>query len=552
MNTITRLYLLEQDDDRKVLTYQTRFDDYGHVHVPEYKRHALRYYLERSHEKNSVDAIILNDFGMNGLTEALIREVASFAQSQEDVIPLFLNPHTDRQKYENIEGTAILPTLAEWCVLVEEGVTAVERWKNRIRNKRGLEEMAQRSFRFLGNFRYHIIKCGVEGNIMIAPHPKAKDKYAVYTLGVHESIGPPVPQLGQGDVLTAVFAMEFAESYDKTPKDALIALQKSHAVVACYRDMPWQHMPKADSVQAAQRSLVRPNLRAEPSMGMLFLPKDTTVTMIEHVTRIPDLFSVDAIFHARINTLVEDILSDANWNPQSLKSIILGAPGGSGKSTIMKQLQGSLGRQNGVTALDYSHPKKIKWKNLENFFADLAKTYGGKKGRVLVLVDEALKKTKDTMGSKLARYGVPMLNIATFNHIRFLFIDALFQPGKQPTVKSEFTSRCNPHYLSGLDARPKDIPYIIAGRLFERGSERNFTSITVEGQFLLAVTNAALANRSNPRELCSWVDKAYDVALRNWAGQGAPRLQFKHLPSNRSWDRQYTSMIPKEYTFYRS
>ena len=558
MNTITRLYVDEDESgDREKLVYKTRFDDYGHVHVPEYKRRALRYYLERSHAKSPVDAIILNDFGMNGLTKELINEIANFAQTQDDsLIPLFLNPDIERAKYEGIEGTAILPTLAEWCVLGEEGDSEVDKWRSRLRTRRGLEEMAQLSFRFLGNFRYHIIKCDKEGVVMIAPHAEAKDKYAVYRIAPHETnLTPPVPQLGQGDILTAVFAMEFSQADKKSPRDALLAFQKANAEVACYRDMPWQHMPSLASVTNAQRNLVKPLLQAEPSMGMLFLPKDTTIKMNERVSVVPGLFSVDTIFNNKIKALVDDISNDDNWSPRSLKSIILGAPAGCGKSTIMKQLEGDLGKQCGIAALDYSSPKKIGWHDMESFFRDLSRTKGGKEGRVLIMVDEALKKTRDTMGTRLGKYGIPMLNTAHLNSIRFLFIDALFRPGQQPTVKSEFTGRCNPHFLSGLDARPKDIPYIVAGRLFERGESEGFGSVNIEGQFLLAITNAALANKSNPRDLCGWVDKAYDAAHLDWNGKGSLRLMHKHLPSNRAWGRQYTTntaMVPKEYEFYRS
>jgi sugar/nucleoside kinase (ribokinase family) len=552
MNTITRLFVVEGDPpDYDNLDYKARFDDYGHVHVPEGKRHAVKYYLERAHAKFPLDGIIINDYDMNGLTKDLVEDIATFANTQEDTpIPLFVDPQHDRSKYEGIEGTAILPDLLEWCYLVDEEdpQAAESKWRARLNNGRYLKEMAQLSFRFLGNFRYHIIKCGQWGTVVLAPHPKENHKYAVYRVRPHlPRKREPPPQLGTGDVLTAVFAMEFANSDQKTPHDALCAFQKANAAVACYHDMPWQHMPSEESVLSAQRKMIAPEMKAEPSVGMLFLPHDTTVRMSAHATRVPGLFSVDAVFRQKLDDLLDDIIN--GWDARSLMSIILGAPSGCGKSTLKRQLEGSLGARYEIKALDYSRPEKINWGNMDSFFQELAKSNSADGTRVLIMVDEALKRTKDTLGEKLKRYGVPMLNTAHAHNIRFLFIDALFKPGDRTT---ELTRRCNPHYLSGLDERPKDIPYIAAGRLFELSADENFTSIRIEGQFLLAITNAALANKSNPGDLCGWVDKAYTSAREQWDGQEPLTLRFKHLPRNRSWERLSENMVPEEYEFVRA
>jgi bifunctional ADP-heptose synthase (sugar kinase/adenylyltransferase) len=555
MNTITRLIRAENTPSYDQLIEAIQFDDYGHVHVSEDKRRAVRHYLERAHAKSGLHGIVIIDYDMNCLTKETINEIADFARTaklQEDTpIPLFIDPKGKREKYEDIQGEAIMPNLSEWCALVEQPQAEGE-WQLKLNNRSGLEEMAQRSFRFLGNFRYHIIKCGELGAVILAPHPKENHKYAVYRVAPHSVQKSARPfQLGLGDVMTASFALEFAESDQKTTQDALIAFQKANAVTACYRDMPWQHMPSVEAVAEAQKKMVKPILKAEPMVGMFFLPKEKFVNMSKHETDTPGLFSLDTNFQQRMKALLEDIRD--NWDKNTLKSLILGAPPGCGKSTIMSQLEkGDLGKRFGITALDLSHPKKIQWKNMNAFFKGLAKSKGGATGKVLVIVDEALKRTDDTMGAKLKTYGVPMLNYAHEYNIRFLFIDAAFKPSQPSSVKSEFEGRCNPHYLPGLVERPKDIPYIIAGRLLDNAGKNGLTSIKIKGDFLLSVTNAALDNKSDPRRLCTWVDYAYKKAFSTRISDEPLMLQFEHLPRNRTWEKKFAAMVPEEFEFRKS
>jgi sugar/nucleoside kinase (ribokinase family) len=550
MNTITRLVMVEgtpPNYDHKRIS-KVRFDDYGHLHVSGDKRLSLLYYLERAHQKDKIDAIVINDFDMNCLTPALVKEIAKFANEQTPPIPLFVDPKRDRKKYSGIEGTAIFPHLSEWCYLTEQkNVGAEKGWQQKIDRAEGLAEMAQLSFRYLGNFTYHIIKCGEQGAVVLAPHPQKSDRYGVYRFERHKTkrTAPP-PQIACGDVMTAVFALEFSRSKQDT-NAALTAFMKANATVACYRDMSWNRMPSRESVEEAQSNLISPEPITEPSKGMLFLPKKNPTDLSEYETLVQGLFSLDSTFRNKIKDLLENISME--WKGR-LKSIILGAPSGSGKSTIITELDGKLGERLGISVVEFKEPKdNIDWNNLDKFFNELFEKQGAKTGKLLVVIDEALK---EPTGSLLKDYGVKMLNAAHDHNTRFLLIDAKFESSNTPTVNSEFTSRCIPFYLSGLDERPLDIPYIVAERIFVQGKDQSFSYIRVEGKFLLSLTNAILSS-PNPRILCNWVDEAYTEALSQWNQREPLNLRFEHLPAKvRSLNNPSIDIVRETYDFNRS
>jgi bifunctional ADP-heptose synthase (sugar kinase/adenylyltransferase) len=548
MNTITRLMLVPDSPpnyDKPVPT--ARFDDYGHLHVADDKRQSVIHALERAHEKHTVDGIVINDLDMNCLTPDIIKKIATFANSQTPPIPLFIDPKRIREKYYDIEGTAILPNLAEWCHLVDQP-DKEDTWRANLYRDEKLADMAQLSFRYLGNFRYHIITCGKDGAVLIAPHPERSDCYAVYRFAPHQTRKPACPpQLGCGDVMTAIFALEFSKS-KQLPQNALEAFQKANAAVACYRDMSWHRMPSREEVKRAQKVKQRlPVPLAEPSKGMLFLPQNQTVELGEHETTVPGLFSVDAIFKDRLEQLLDDIKN--GWKPK-LKSIILGAPSGCGKSTIMQALKTALSNLYGIDVVDYLDIEKVDWDDLDAYFQRLVQMRARRTGKLLVMVDEAMK---GATGKQLRANGVILLNAAHAHNVRFLFIGVEFQPGKKMPVNSEIESRCVAHYLSGLAERPIDIPYIVASRIFEytAKSPKPINTVKIEGMFLLAITNATLSN-PNPRILCNWVDASCDAALNDWSGKGALKITFKHLPKEAAPSGRQKNDIVSDFTFQRA
>lgn len=557
MNTITRLFTVDNASNLNNPVYKIRFDDYGHVHISEDKKTTVLYYLTRAHEKHNLDAIIINDYDMNCLTGDMVKEIANFANHPNRQIPLFVDPKYSRDKYTDIEGTAILPNLSEWCQLVDEGgVQAVNKWKSRLDNENSLLEMAELSFHYLGNFRYHVIKCDQQGAVLIAPHSDRKKphKYAVYRVMPHNTGNLSTPhQLGCGDLMSGVIALEFANSKLKNTDDFLKAFLKANAAVACYKNMPWQRVPSFDFVRSTQNKLMKPELMAEPSKGMLFLPKKSLTQLSEYETEIPGLFTADSIFRERIEKLIKDLKEGWDGRP---KSIILGAPSGSGKSTIIGQLKKELGESMGLTVIDLSESKdakskkktiKFDWSDLDSSIKELSALRKVKTNKILVVIDEALK---GTMAKKLKQHGVNLLNSAQSHAIRFLFIDALFKPATQPTVDSEFTSRCHPYYLPSLADRPIDIPLIVAGYTLSQ-LEASIHSVKFEGQFLLTITNAALS-KANPRDLCDWAEEAYKMALNEWDNKETLNVRFDHLAEEVRKLGEAKKSVEKDYEFHRA
>lgn len=153
MNTITRLIMVGEDGRMK---RTIRFDDVDHVHVSDSKRETIMYHLRHVHDdRNPLDAIIINDFDKKCLTKDLVKAIAEFAENNK--IPLFVDPKRIRDKYTDIKGTAILPNLIEWCYLTEQSEKAYYYWRNNLDNPNVLLQMANCSFRYLRNFKYHII-----------------------------------------------------------------------------------------------------------------------------------------------------------------------------------------------------------------------------------------------------------------------------------------------------------------------------------------------------------------------------------------------------------
>ena len=546
MNTITRLLKPENISSYGSPVALVRFDDYGHVHISEDKRRTAVHYLKRIPGKyRALDAIVLNDLDMNCLTEDLIKLIADFAV--EESIPLFVNPKHARLKYTNIEGTAIISSLSEWCHLV--GLTDFER--EQLDREASLKDMAQLSFQYLGNFKFHIIECAESGLVFIAPHPDEDDKYAVYRVMPHTTVkNLPMRQLGCVDIITAAFAFEFSGT-DHSTKAALLALKRANVVLACYRDMPWQRMPSREVVLDEQQRLTEPELKAAPSKGMLFLPKERNIMLSDpkHETRVPGLYSVDTTFRERVDSLINDIHDGLKTGDP--KSIILSAPSGTGKSTILTELRSGLGERLRVKLIQINQPDQISWDNLDRYFEIQVLDKGPKADSILIAIDEAMK---PPIAPFLADYGVNLIDSAHAHNVRFLLIDADFVIGKELPVDSQLTSRCIPYLLPALRMRPMDIPYIVAGMVFDR-SERDghrITLVKLEAKFLLSLINITLSH-PHLRDLRSWVGAAYESAISTWAGGETLEFTFKDLPKavNPS-GKEPGDIVSGFYEFYKA
>jgi sugar/nucleoside kinase (ribokinase family) len=503
MNTVTRILVVGEDEPQVVQRRFSRYYDLNHVHVADSKRETLLYHLDHIYEeKAKLHAIVINDFERRALTKDLIEVIAKRAARYR--VPLFVDPRYDRTRYAGIKATAILPNIDEWCELVGD-VNGADYWRRNLNEADALREMAVRSFRYLGNFEYHVVKCDRDGAVLFFPHPEKKHAYALYRIApVELEDSSPKFQMGCGDVLTAVFALEFPKP-DPTPNNVLRAFQRANAAVACYREMPWHQMPRRKDVEKKQKKFdwsPRPP-DAEIAKGVLFLPEAGVIDMVVCETAIKGLFSQDQTFKTIMIDFLKDITDE--WTPGSLRSVVLGAPPGTGKTTIMKAVS-EIGLSHGIETMDMTSTEgagglhTILPAEFRERFRQLQEAR--KDQRLLIVVDEALR---EPTFSFLKENAPTLLNAAHAEGLRFLFASAAFNPELEDVAEwREFFRRLRPYYLSNLEERPFDIPYIIAARFFEQ--KTSLMRLEIDGDYLLAVTDLALLT-PEPSMVCDVVDE---------------------------------------------
>jgi hypothetical protein len=519
MNTISRVIKLPHtaEGQRQDIL---RFDDHGHIHVPEDKRRTALTYLERVHQKYTVHGVLFSDLDMNCLKADQLVDLSTFCK--EEGIPLFVNPGVDSRKYKGIHGSVILASLDEWLALVESDEPK-DTWLGRLDHIDGLIRMAQISLEYLNNFKYQVLLCGASGSVIIVPHERDAGKYLIYKA---EPPGTEKPfaqmKLGSGDIMSAVFAMEFSSSPYANTEAILGAFAKANSVVGCFQDTLGPRMPSFEVVQKVQQRLATPVKKTEVSAGVLFLPNNSTIRLSDpnHATGIPTLYSADPDFQQELKRLVQDIREA--WESNELRSIILGAPSGTGKTTILNELKGDWGKSLGVH-FDVIPAASMDWTHSESFLDSVKKQ--SMSNRVLLGFDEAWKAP---IKRNLQKYGVTLLNEAHARDIRFLLVSAEFK-GDNNTASSEFSSRCRTYYLPSLDRRLGDIPYIIGGMLVRHLGGVDLASIKVERSFLIALTNKAV-DHPNLRKIDEYVETAVKAARKEFANMDDMVLSASHLP----------------------
>jgi len=498
MNTVTRLIIEKDKDGNAVIDFGHRFDESGHLHVPADKRSSLRYYLDRClGKKEHLDVIVINDLDMGCLTKELVGEIAKFAS--EHHIPLFVDPKYNVDKYRDIKGTAILPNLAEWCRLVGQDH---ERWANAINDsKADLSEMAYHSLKCFNGFDYCIIKCDRNGIIFIGPsvHVHHNDCCMIYKMPPWRVISRE--QLGCGDMMTAVFAMEFVKladprkviAPDQRSLVALKALIAADAAVSCYIDMPWHRLPTRESIAKMQDEVWRSGRFADlgtasdsrvvgtPRKGIRFFPTQDAIDLADYRTAVHDWFSCDATFREFLEKLAAELQTDIqDWSDGNPVHIFLTGPSGTGKTDVMKKLAEELDLD--LTIIDKPTPDAKRAQ--DETLRELEKALNFQGHRKIVMIDEALKRGFGNLSMTLN-----CLQMASQKHARLVLADTGFLTTGffESEVNREVVRRGTIHVVPGIIERPWDIPFVIAGLIFKNAPQ--LESIDVSGEFLLAFIN---------------------------------------------------------------
>lgn len=537
MNTITRLIIEKDRDGNSAVDFGHRFDEAGHLHVPSEKRMSLLHYLHRCLGKREhLDVIIINDLDMGCLTADLVVEIAQFAS--ENNIPLFVDPKYEIDKYKNIKGTAIMPNLAEWCRLVGDDH---EKWIELVKDpKADLSEMAYRSFKCFGGFDYYVIKCDKHGVVFIGPSDKKdeKDRCVIYRITPNEIAAKP--QLGCGDVMTGVFAMEFSKLVDRRAKReghhtlaALRALLEANVAVSCYLEMPWHRMPLRDSVLKAQeegkkrqnsedlRSDFKVELAAKPRKGVMFFPKERIINLSDYKTAVPDWFSCEPTFGQSLSDLAADLQKDIeDWADGKPLHLILTGPPGSGKTAVVKKLADTLGLNLAFIDVPTTDPDSA----VSETSGHIKEALKRQQHAQIVVIDEALKRGCNNIGAALN-----WLQAATARHVRLLLVDTRFLTTGflADEENREVVRRCVVHTISGINERPRDISLTIAGLIFANAP--HLESVELSGDFLLAFTNRLLEDPTvGSRE--EEIRQALKLASKQNRHTRSLTLSGEHLP----------------------
>lgn len=483
MNTSTRVIVQVNDKQE----HEHQFDDIGSVSLTDASIKDALNHVRQAHEEAPLHAIVVNDLDMNAVRQSLISELATFAI--EERIPLFLDPKGVPAKYAGISATAIVPNLKEWCELV--GQTGKDdTWRHMLGNRTGVEALARYSIEHLPNFDHHIIKCDKDGAVLIGPSAASPHRFVVYHIPPHPVEGNhDLPhQLGCGDVITAILALEYA-SLD--PRGSSIgrmlrAYHTANGVVAYYRQNPWNRVPTR--LEVARLRTPSPKVAEEGSITApgRYLPKGDTITLRKALTAVPGLLSVDKDYMTAIADLIGFLSS--GWTLDAVQSAILTARGGSGKSEICKQLPDILGTSNvGFCSLDKEIEACRGLRQAQTVIADLRSkcaTPG-----LVVAIDEAVARAGRFLRGK---NGVILLEEAHRQKVRFLLIDADFRKFERELSRSQFLSRCRVFHLPPIARRPVDIPYIFAAGCLAEARQKDLRPVVCDEEVLLALIAVTL------------------------------------------------------------
>lgn len=456
MSTITRVIEYQEESYRR----RSGFCDLGRLHVSEAKRRLVLYHMRSIHpEKSDIRAVIVNDFGLNTLTNRTLGSINAFCNKED--IPLFLDPclrSGERQTQSAIHPAAkgamgILPNLEEWCHLVGVQGNDVAKWRSKVHNRDRayLQRMARLSVEKLPNFRLYVIKCDEEGYVLIVPAGDNPRHYRVFAaqpapnpVHDHQRRQPRSPeQLGCGDVFTAVFASTFvALRQDRIAfSEESAALHAAHfasVACACYRDEHWHRMPSRERISQHLRN---PEVQSrfpkkaceDVSLAFSFVPTETEIKVSELPRPFKGLIRSDPKWHEEAKRLKDHL----RWLVGTEKvgdtgvHVLIGAEPSGGKTAIIRDVE-SLAGELGCECLTFANyhddlgrldQEPEEWLKRKR---DKANTE--KKPCVFVIIDEGLKEKaggKPIPDLKNNEKWVSHLNSAAATKVFFILVDAL-------------------------------------------------------------------------------------------------------------------------------
>jgi sugar/nucleoside kinase (ribokinase family) len=532
MNTITRI--ISRANAKRTRT--VRFDDIDYRQILQSDSRDIIDVLRHEHNsRHSIDVIILNDLDMGALSADLIKRIGRFARQHK--IPLFIDPKRHWEKYRDIQASVVTPNLHEWWHIVGQPGEHADDWRDAISSQAKLKELAGRTIRAMPNVGSQLIKLDRDGTLLLirdAATGHRKIFHAPSRSPESEGYGF---QLGNGDVMVAVLAYEYACAKKRNSAgrvnevDFLRCFELASNAVAGYASMEWHRMPNRAVVNRLIATSAEHTAACKDSIspGPAFLPaRQEPVELARISAGLGTLVSTDTKFREQVAQL-RKFFSD----PADSRSGILSAQGGSGKSTLIAGLRDALRPLNIWVEEIGGRDSELKVvtgrSDIEQRIKEIRKNPDAE--RVVLILDEAFSR-HPTLFSK--DQGKLLIQTGDEYRTRFLFIDAdYFKVRDDLQISgSQFDTRTERFSWPALMERPRDIPLIFGARCLHLSGAQ---SISITECALAAVTDWLFMDvptqEQSARKLAEVARQAIESAKGDVHEQRQLHVHAHNLPS---------------------
>jgi hypothetical protein len=503
MTTISRLVSsFDKSKGRVGFRRVSRFSDHGNIHIPEERKiSALTHHLLRIHKiKTSLSVILLDDLDMGALRDETTKAILSFAKDNN--IAVVIRGRRKAEKYAFLDANTLICTLPDWVQLVNSHHDAGYVEKNLMQRdvEYDILRLSRYNFKSIDNL---IILIGDEWikkvvTITYDDDDKLYSSISFYD-DPHDIERSNSEQLGSSDVFAGAFAVALGES-GKTAFDFTGAVEFARMYTYHYQFSGWHKMPHSDDLhQPTPDYNIIKKLITNKAVGARYLPTSKDLSLRDALTRIEGFYSVVS----KVRDIIESLYQAVNTElrpeqPYEERSIVICAPGGSGKSMVAHQISEWLMNTKRI-CIDVTK-LQIPWSWLNptaiiNSIHEHAKsdTYE----EIVVIVDEALKYPgHGLIGDK----GVMLLELAAQRRMRFVFIDANFRTIKDSHLDSQFNRRITWLDLPSALDRLYDAPYVIASGV-KKAKNNKVSTVTIQETALVAVCEWLIEAKQNYGEL---------------------------------------------------
>jgi hypothetical protein len=496
MSTVTRLVELEENSgqDENYVSRSTRgsykrisrFTDFGGVHVPEFKRSALQYHLKSVKDKlkqtSKLHAVLIDDLNFGAFRERLAKNISRFCDLNE--IDLIIRARANSEKFRDVKARCLVMALDEWISEYESAKAVIVKKKLAATtpNPEACKELARKCVYRFPNIDSFVIAVGeswINHYILIERASNGGAQVEIYQVPGHiQTQGKRSEQVGVSDVFAG--ALTAAISEIKVTESIKEAVQYAANVANVYQESSWHRIPTASYIdnyikgiednrrlKGAKDQFRHAEMIDQFHCGSSLMPKSGQIHLQEAKTVIGGIYSLDAHTREALQKLTSDLRGGWALKPEGGDAyhLILAAPGGSGKSLIANKLK-EMAKEDGKIVFDCDEQKLIwDWRKplkMLEVIKEFRKNSGRPQSEVLVVVDEAIKSVEGSYKKNLGDKATDLLNKASPERIRFLFIDTKFLEVTEKNYGEELGRRTTRHEIHGLPQRPADIILVAA------------------------------------------------------------------------------------------